>query len=1023
MVFIFIATLVAMALTWLLMQRNEPEVMNDQQVLMLSNIRDTIDAELFSRQVLLQHLAKDASANASHNADWWKNRFDRQSNWTSLFNNVMVFDKSGNMLTSLNALYVDDSVDLAARQRLQNALLMKNSSVLLFAEETEIKNPIIAMTVPVVDRQGSITMILVGLVDTNRDSFLSNWSFKRYRRHNNIYITNSDERPISPLNATTAANKINIAYQPSVSPPSRFGEQERTQYNTKKLSSYDTQIFVHLKSIPGSVGLNLSSIAIGRQSGNLAKRLLVGAITISILLAVFAWGAVSRFFLPLQRLCRQVDAAVNKTVFSESISQDLNNEIEFLAEKFEQLLRERGQSGKRYFSLEEKFHAAAGTSFDAFFLLQANRDRDGKIRGFSTVYMNEYAKLLTTRVQGKKDDLGNTLFPVCTQALFEKCCQLVEHQRPVQEELTIELPDAGLQWLNANAVVASEECIGLTIRDITALKQYEAELRNSRAFLQSLIDYLPVLVFAKSFRPESYGQLVVWNKTAETITGYSADNVLGKSNNEIFPPNVATTFDGLDQQMMLEPKVVSIPEFPYRRGMDGELFYLRSISVPLLGEDGKLEYILGIVENLTNRRKQEFALRAQQAELAVVNDALPLGVFRTDADGAYTYINRAYEKITGQILGEALGDGWQASVHPDDRDSIRKEWAHAVQTLQPYQAILRFLHLDGRIVWVSLKAAPIIVDTRASGYVGSIDDITAQFEVEQALARSEHRIRTITNNLPALIAYIDNEECFRFCNTAYENAFSKNGENLVGRTMRDVLGEERYHALSGRISTVLAGIRVNFERQFMEEGATRYWRIDYIPDRVEDGEVAGFYVMVMDITELKMVENQLRVLAHLDALTGLANRHYFDQKLNEAIARSQATGQPMALMFLDIDDFKKINDSDGHYGGDEILRQFARRLISCVRQTDTVARLAGDEFVIILENLHAADEMPIIAQKIIAQMEQHFELSDSSRRVTTSIGGAIRRDNEISAEMLLRRADEALYLAKSAGRNTFKVIL
>lgn len=180
---------------------------------------------------------------------------------------------------------------------------------------------------------------------------------------------------------------------------------------------------------------------------------------------------------------------------------------------------------------------------------------------------------------------------------------------------------------------------------------------------------------------------------------------------------------------------------------------------------------------------------------------------------------------------------------------------------------------------------------------------------------------------------------------------------------------------------------------------------------------------MLDITEIKLVESQLRTMAHLDALTGLANRHYFDQKLNDAITRSQCAAQPMGLMFLDIDHFKAINDSDGHQGGDEVLRQFSRRLLGCVRQTDTVARLAGDEFVIILEALYVVDELAVIAEKIIRNMEQEFQILNTERRVTASIGLTFRRDDEISADTILRRVDKALYLAKSEGRNTYKMIL
>ena len=166
----------------------------------------------------------------------------------------------------------------------------------------------------------------------------------------------------------------------------------------------------------------------------------------------------------------------------------------------------------------------------------------------------------------------------------------------------------------------------------------------------------------------------------------------------------------------------------------------------------------------------------------------------------------------------------------------------------------------------------------------------------------------------------------------------------------------------------------------------------------------------------------MRILARFDSLTGLPNRNQFEEKLTEAIARSVRSKRAMAVMFLDIDHFKDINDTIGHHGGDAVLREFATRLQRCVRKTDTVSRLAGDEFTIILEGLQVDDETAVVASKIIGAMQEQFHIGNAARSVTTSIGIAVRRSDETNAEALLRRADEALYVAKSAGRNTFESV-
>jgi diguanylate cyclase (GGDEF)-like protein len=193
------------------------------------------------------------------------------------------------------------------------------------------------------------------------------------------------------------------------------------------------------------------------------------------------------------------------------------------------------------------------------------------------------------------------------------------------------------------------------------------------------------------------------------------------------------------------------------------------------------------------------------------------------------------------------------------------------------------------------------------------------------------------------------------------------------------------------------------------------------PIHDEQGGFAGFRGAFRDVTELKKIENELRSLAEIDSLTGLANRNRFNSRLASAIESSVRTDKLMALLFLDLDDFKSINDSLGHVGGDQVLQEFARRLTRCVRPSDTVARLAGDEFVIVIEGLHQPEDAGVVAAKIVAAMDEDFSAVDRRCRVTTSIGIAIRRDDELDGEPIMRRADGALYAVKSAGRGKFRI--
>jgi diguanylate cyclase (GGDEF)-like protein len=199
----------------------------------------------------------------------------------------------------------------------------------------------------------------------------------------------------------------------------------------------------------------------------------------------------------------------------------------------------------------------------------------------------------------------------------------------------------------------------------------------------------------------------------------------------------------------------------------------------------------------------------------------------------------------------------------------------------------------------------------------------------------------------------------------------------------------------------------------------------FVPQFSERGEsVTGFHVMRQDITSTKLEERRLLSLASLDSLTGLANRNGFQQQLATAMARCRESGYLMALMYLDIDRFKPVNDTHGHNVGDALLRAFSSRLMHSVRSTDTVARLGGDEFTIILDKVSRPEDAAMIANKIVLSMRMPFDLDGTVVTVSSSVGVAFYQAGDaedITSEELIRQADVMLYEAKKGGRDTFRV--
>lgn len=270
-----------------------------------------------------------------------------------------------------------------------------------------------------------------------------------------------------------------------------------------------------------------------------------------------------------------------------------------------------------------------------------------------------------------------------------------------------------------------------------------------------------------------------------------------------------------------------------------------------------------------------------------------------------------------------------------------------------------------------------------------------------------------------VIVYIDREHRYQFINATFEKWFGRSQQESLMQSIRDVLGEEAYQLREQYLRRAFAGEEVEYE--FTVDGVgdagRRAFQTSYVPDVGESGTVEGVYGLIHEITKVKAVHTALQFAAATDILTGIANRRRFDEQLAQSMQRTRATRAPMALAYLDIDRFKAINDSLGHQAGDAVLQEFAARLVRSVRASDLVARLAGDEFVIVFEGVKSAAEVRHIGAKIIGAIRQPFELAGGPLPVTTSVGIAIFRDGALTPAQLLDLADQALYDAKGQGRD------
>jgi diguanylate cyclase (GGDEF)-like protein/PAS domain S-box-containing protein len=302
---------------------------------------------------------------------------------------------------------------------------------------------------------------------------------------------------------------------------------------------------------------------------------------------------------------------------------------------------------------------------------------------------------------------------------------------------------------------------------------------------------------------------------------------------------------------------------------------------------------------------------------------------------------------------------------------------------------------------------------------------------EQAVLESEARMRLVANNVPALISYIDRDQRYVFSNRTYDDWFGLAHERMAGRTIADVFGQDAYERMRGHFERVLAGEEVEFEFTTAEGGRRRTLQVSCVPHIAADGQVAGFYMLGNDVSAQKRAQEDLRFaalqlqqdaqrlefLAHHDTLTGVPNRAMFAERAREAVAHARRHDKRAAVLFLDLDNFKQVNDQLGHETGDALLKLIAARIRASVRGDDFVARIGGDEFCVLLQDIADAREASAVAQKLVHEIGKPYRLGELNVNSGASVGIACVPQDGEDVATLLRKADMAMYRAKELGRN------
>ncbi|OQY22164.1 MAG: hypothetical protein B6I37_07610 [Desulfobacteraceae bacterium 4572_35.2] len=392
-------------------------------------------------------------------------------------------------------------------------------------------------------------------------------------------------------------------------------------------------------------------------------------------------------------------------------------------------------------------------------------------------------------------------------------------------------------------------------------------------------------------------------------------------------------------------------------------------------------------------------------------------------DGYVIYVNRMWRETLGYDMADVAGLNFFDLLHEDFHCDcqLRIQVLLEGQSIPCFEVVFRAK--DGRKVIAEGSISLYIEDDEPKGIQGIFRDITARKETELALQTSESRFRTIFESSVAGIAMLAPDGTFLQANPAFCQFLGYVEKELLKLKITDITHPDDIEETLSRRNIALANKSRSIvcEKRYLCKDGTEFWaQLSSTWFFDEQGKPLYTVPVIQNITRSKEAELKIRELAYYDSLTRLPNRSLFNDRLEQALANAHRLEKPLALMFLDLDRFKGVNDNLGHAVGDEMLRQAADRLRHCLRENDTVARLGGDEFVVILSDYKNDDNVSQVATKILEALSCPFDLAVREVFSSTSIGIAVSPEDGDNSADLLRHADMAMYAAKGAGGDTFR---
>ncbi len=423
------------------------------------------------------------------------------------------------------------------------------------------------------------------------------------------------------------------------------------------------------------------------------------------------------------------------------------------------------------------------------------------------------------------------------------------------------------------------------------------------------------------------------------------------------------------------------------------------------------------------------ALRESEERFRLMADSAPVLLWMAGTDTLCTFFNKPWLDFTGRTLEQEVGNGWTEGLHPDDFQRCLDMYLSAFEARRNFTMEYRLRRRDGEYRWVLGTGVPRFSPAgEFAGYIGSCVDITERKHAEERLA--DARLSSLVRNALDIITVVDAEGIVVYQSPSVSRVLDYNPEELVDRSAFDLVHPQD----SARLRELYSQILSTSERGQLVEYRYRHrdgsWRHleTTVTNLLDDPTICGVVANSRDITERKRLAEQLEHRAFHDPLTELPNRALFMDRLEHALARAGRRNELVAVLFLDLDGFKAVNDSFGHETGDHVLVAVAKRLGACLRGEGTserpsgiVSRLGGDEFTILLEGLMGVEDATAVAWRVMEALRAPLVVKSTEMRLSTSIGISLGTPSWGEPAELLREADRAMYKAKNSGKARYEI--